>query len=213
MKRKGLLIVLSGPSGCGKGTLVKEMLARGDCAVSVSATTRAPREGEENGVHYHFLDRAEFERRVAADELLEHAEYCGNYYGTLRAEVERLRSEGKHVILEIEVQGALQIRGRCPEAVLVFTVPPSAAELYRRLKKRGTETEEVIARRIARAAEELPYAVGYDYILLNDALEDAVADFGAILRAEAMKTRFNTEQTGAMIEDVKTFHVSDHFQE
>lgn len=210
---KGLLIVLSGPSGCGKGTLVKEMLARGDCAVSVSATTRAPRTGEENGKDYFFLTREEFEARIEAGKLLEYAEYCGNYYGTLRDQVEQLRTEGRHVILEIEVQGALQIRARCPEAILVYTLPPSAAELYRRLKKRGTETEEVIAKRIARAAEELPFSVGYDYILLNDALEDAVRDFDAILRIERMKPRFQTEQIGEMIQDVKTFHVPDHFQE
>ena len=158
MKRKGLLIVLSGPSGCGKGTMVAEILKRGDCAVSVSATTRAPREGEENHVHYHFLTRDAFEQKIAENGLLEYAEYCGNYYGTPRDEVDKILAAGKHVILEIEVQGALQIRERCPEAVLVFTVPPSLAELDRRLHKRGTETEEVIAKRIARAKEELPFA-------------------------------------------------------
>ena len=117
MKHKGLLIVLSGPSGCGKGTMVAEILKRGDCAVSVSATTRAPREGEENHVHYHFLTREEFEQRIAENGLLEYAEYCGNYYGTPREEVNQMLAAGKHVILEIEVQGALQIRERCPEAV------------------------------------------------------------------------------------------------
>lgn len=184
---KGLLIVLSGPSGCGKGTMVAEILKRGDCAVSVSATTRNPREGEENHVHYHFISREEFESRIAQDGLLEYAEYCGNYYGTPRAEVEAMREAGKHVILEIEVQGAFQIRERCPEAILVFTIPPSMDELRRRLHKRGTETEEVIEKRIARAREELPLAQKYDYIVLNDALEDAVDDFGAILRAESMR--------------------------
>lgn len=184
---KGLLIVLSGPSGCGKGTMVAEILKRGDCAVSVSATTRDPREGEENHVHYHFISREEFESCIAQDGLLEYAEYCGNYYGTPRAEVEAMREAGKHVILEIEVQGAFQIRERCPEAILVFTIPPSMDELRRRLHKRGTETEEVIEKRIARAKDELPLAKKYDYIVLNDALEDAVADFGAILRAESMR--------------------------
>jgi guanylate kinase len=187
MKHKGLLIVLSGPSGCGKGTMVAEILKRGDCAVSVSATTRAPREGEENHVHYHFLTREEFEQRIAENGLLEYAEYCGNYYGTPREEVNQMLAAGKHVILEIEVQGALQIRERCPEAVLVFTVPPSLEELERRLHKRGTETEDVIAKRIARAKEELPLAEKYDYIIVNDALEDAVADFGTVIRAEQMR--------------------------
>lgn len=184
---KGLLIVLSGPSGCGKGTIVQEILKDGDCAVSVSATTRSPREGEENHVHYHFLSKEEFEQRIANDGLLEYAEYCDNYYGTPRAEVEAMRASGKHVILEIEVQGAFQVRERCPEAILVFTIPPSIAELRRRLEKRGTETAEVIEKRIARAQEELPLARHYDFIVLNHALEDAVADFRSIIRTESMR--------------------------
>ena len=187
MKRKGLLIVLSGPSGCGKGTMVAEILRRGGCAVSVSATTRAPREGEENHVHYHFISKEEFRQRIAADGLLEYAEYCGNYYGTPRAEVDAMREEGKNVILEIEVQGGLQIREKCPDAVLIFTIPPSIEELRRRLHKRGTETEDVIETRISRAKEELPIARQYDYIILNDRLEDAVSDFFTVLRAEAMR--------------------------
>ena len=186
---KGLLIVLSGPSGCGKGTIVQEILKGGDCAVSVSATTRSPREGEENHVHYHFITKEEFEQRIAHDGLLEYAEYCDNYYGTPRAEVEAMRSSGKHVILEIEVQGAFQVRERCPEAILVFTIPPSIAELRRRLEKRGTESAEVVEKRIARAQEELPLAKHYDYVVLNDALEDAVADFRSIIRTESMRPK------------------------
>ena len=188
--KKGLLIVLSGPSGCGKGTMVAEILKRGDCAVSISATTRQPRTGEENGVHYYFLAREEFERRIAENGFLEYAEYCGNLYGTPLKEVEEMRAAGKHVILEIEVQGALQVRERCPEAILVFTVPPSIGELRRRLHKRGTETDEVIEQRIARAKEELPLARKYDYIVMNDALEDAVDDFGAVLRAETVRPSY-----------------------
>ena len=187
---KGLLIVLSGPSGCGKGTMVGEILKRGDCAVSISATTRSPREGEENHVHYHFISREEFEQRIAANGFLEYAEYCGNYYGTPLKEVEEMRGQGKNVILEIEVQGAFQSKERCPDAILIFTIPPTMEELRRRLHKRGTETEEVIEKRIARAAEELPLAKQYDYIILNDALEDAVADFGTVLRAESMRPQY-----------------------
>ena len=184
---KGLLIVLSGPSGCGKGTIVQEILKEGDCAVSVSATTRSPREGEIDHVHYHFITKEEFEMRIAHDGLLEYAEYCDHYYGTPRAEVEAIRASGKHVILEIEVQGAFQVRERCPEAILVFMIPPSIKELRRRLEKRGTETAEVIEKRIARAQEEFPLAKHYDYVVLNDALEDAVADFRSIIRTETMR--------------------------
>ena len=186
---KGLLIVLSGPSGCGKGTIVQEILKDGDCAISVSATTRSPREGEENHVHYHFITKEEFEKRIANDGLLEYAEYCDHYYGTPRAEVEAMRASGKHVILEIEVQGAFQVRERCPEAILVFTIPPSIGELRRRLGKRGTESAEVVEKRIARAQEELPLAKPYDYVVLNDALEDAVADFRSIIRTESMRPK------------------------
>ena len=199
MTKKGLLIVLSGPSGCGKGTMVAEILKRGDCAVSVSATTRAPREGEVDHVHYHFLTRAEFEKRIAENGFLEHAEYVGNYYGTPRAEVEAMRNEGKHVILEIEVQGAFQIREKCPDAILVFTIPPTIDELSRRLHKRGTETDEVIEKRIARAVEEMPLAMQYDYIILNDDLQDAVDDFGAMLRAETLRPSYEQERIGEML--------------
>ncbi len=198
-EKKGLLIVLSGPSGCGKGTMVAEILKRGDCAVSVSATTRAPREGETDHVHYHFISREEFERRIAEDGFLEHAQYVGNYYGTPRKEVEEMRAQGKHVILEIEVQGAFQIREKCPDAILVFTIPPTLDELRRRLHKRGTETEEVIEQRVARAAEELPLAKQYDYIILNDDLQDAVDDFGAMIRAEMLKPAYQTERIGEML--------------
>ena len=196
---KGFLIVLSGPSGCGKGTMVGEILKRGDCAVSVSATTRAPREGEINDVHYHFISQEQFDRMAENGAFLEYAGYTGHSYGTIRSEVEALRETGKHVILEIEVQGAFQIREKCPDAILVFTIPPTLEELRRRLHKRGTETEDVIAQRIARAAEELPLAAQYDYIILNDDLQDAVDDFAAMLRAETLKASHQAERIGEML--------------
>ena len=196
---KGFLIVLSGPSGCGKGTMVGEILKRGDCAVSVSATTRAPREGEINDVHYHFISQEKFDRMAENGAFLEYAGYTGHSYGTIRSEVEALRETGKHVILEIEVQGAFQIREKCPDAILVFTIPPTLEELRRRLHKRGTETEDVIAQRIARAAEELPLAAQYDYIILNDDLQDAVDDFAAMLRAETLKASHQAERIGEML--------------
>ena len=192
MPKKGLLIVISGFSGVGKGTIVKELLKRypEEFRLSISATSRKPREGEEEGKHYFFVSRERFREMIDAGALLEYAEYNQNYYGTPKEYVISEAEKGHNVILEIEVQGAFQIRERCPDAVLVFTVPPSIGELRRRLHKRGTETEEVIEKRIARALEELPLAEQYDYIILNDALEDAVRDFGTILRAESLRPAY-----------------------
>ena len=155
MEKKGILIVISGFSGAGKGTLVKELLRRYDeYALSVSMTTREPRPGEKEGVDYFFTDRAHFEETIARDGLVEYAQYCGNYYGTPRAYVEEQLSAGRNVILEIEMQGALKIKEKFPESLLLFVTPPSVTELERRLTGRGTEKPEVIARRLARAAEE-----------------------------------------------------------
>lgn len=196
---KGLLIILSGPSGCGKGTMVAEILKDERFVVSVSATTRQPRVGEENGVHYHFITHEAFEERIANGLMLEHAEYCGNYYGTPLDKVEEMREQGKNVILEIEVQGALQVKKKCPDAVLIFTIPPTVAELRRRLNKRGTEQQDVIEQRIARAMEELPLAKNYDYIVLNDALEDAVDDFKAIVRTQSLKYDAMKDRIGEIL--------------
>lgn len=198
MTERGMLIILSGPSGCGKGTMLHEVVKRTACEVSVSATTREPRKGEIDGVHYHFFTRSDFEKRIAGDEMLEYAEYCNNYYGTLKENVEAIRAQGKHAVLEIEVQGALKVMAEHPDAVTIFTMPPSVEELRRRLYKRATEQQDVIEERIAKAIEEIPYATRYQYIVWNDALEDAVDDFCAIVQAEANRTKYSVERIGAL---------------
>ncbi len=184
LPEKGILIVLSGFSGAGKGTLVKKLLETYDnYALSISMTTRAPRPGEAEGVHYFFTDRARFEERIAANGLIEYAQYCGNYYGTPRAYVEEQISAGRNVLLEIEIQGALKIKELFPESLLLFVTPPSAAELERRLRGRGTETEEVIASRLARASEEAEGMEAYDYIVINDDLVTCVEELHRIVEA------------------------------
>ncbi|MDE7271117.1 MAG: guanylate kinase [Acetatifactor sp.] len=184
LPEKGILIVLSGFSGAGKGTLVKKLLETYDnYALSISMTTRAPRPGEEEGVHYFFTDREHFEEQIAADGLIEYAQYCGNYYGTPRAYVEEQLSAGRNVLLEIEIQGALKVKELFPESLLLFVTPPSGAELERRLRGRGTETEEVIASRLARASEESEGMEAYDYIVINDDLETCVEELHHIVEA------------------------------
>lgn len=177
MAEKGILLVISGFSGAGKGTLVKRLLEKyeGEYALSVSMTTRSPREGEVDGKSYFFVSKEKFEQTISENGLIEHAQYCGNYYGTPRAYVEQQLAEGKNVILEIEIQGAMNIKKLFPEALLLFVTPPGADELERRLKGRGTETEEVIAKRLSRASEEAEGMDAYDYIVVNDEL-DACAE-------------------------------------
>lgn len=184
---KGTLFIVSGPSGCGKGTVLAEILKQDNVYYSVSATTRAPRPGEVNGVNYHFLSKEEFEKLIENGGMLEYANYCGNYYGTPKKPVEDMLAEGKNVILEIEVQGALKVMEKCPEAVSVFILPPSLKELRRRLHKRGTETEEVIEKRIGEAAGEIRKAVNYDYIMINGELEIAVSDLLSIINSQKLK--------------------------
>ncbi len=183
-EEKGILMVISGFSGAGKGTLVKALMQTYDQYVlSVSMTTRAPREGERDGVEYFFTDREHFEETIRADGLIEYASYCGNYYGTPRAYVEEQLRRGQNVILEIEIQGALKIKEKFPESVLIFVTPPSGAELKRRLLGRGTETSEVIDRRLARAAEESEGIEAYDYIVVNDKLEACVEEIHLLVDA------------------------------
>lgn len=184
---KGLLIVVSAPSGCGKGTILSEVLKDDRFYYSVSATTRSPRLGEVNGVTYHFITKQDFEERIKNNAMLEYAEYCGNYYGTPKKEIDEMREQGKNVILEIEVQGAMKVREICPDAVFIFVLPPSVAELERRLRKRATETDDVIAQRVSQARSEIELARKYDYVVVNAALEDAINDFKAVIKAEELK--------------------------
>lgn len=191
---KGSLFVVSAPAGCGKDTILIEMFKRCDTAgYAVSATTRAPREGEVNGVHYHFLTRGEFERKIAEKEVLEYTEYCGNYYGTLKKSVDDLLKAGKDAILKIEVEGAMNIKKMFPEARLVFILPPSWEILEKRLRDRGTETEDKIAERTRQARREVEYARNYDYLIVNDDLNSAVNDLLTILKAEKLRRANNDE--------------------
>ena len=179
---KGILIVVSGFSGAGKGTLMKRMLETYDnYALSISMTTRKPREGERDGVEYFFTDKDTFERKISENQLIEYACYCENYYGTPREYVEKQLSAGKDVILEIEIQGALKVKAKHPDCLLVFVTPPSAQELERRLIGRGTESKEVIAKRLSRAVEESEGIEAYDYIVVNDDLEACVKQLHSIV--------------------------------
>ena len=194
MKHRGILIVVSGFSGAGKGTLMKELINTYDnYALSVSMTTRKPRAGEEEGKSYFFVDRETFERTIEMDGLIEYACYCDNYYGTPREYVEACLDNGRDVILEIEIQGALKVKDKFPETLLLFIMPPSAKDLRRRLEGRGTESEEIICQRISRAAEEAEGIENYDYIIINDKLDDCVKEMHGIINAARRSPQRNKE--------------------
>ncbi len=188
MNEKGILMVISGPSGSGKGTVVSCLTENTDFVISISATTRQPRDYEEDGVHYFFKSLDEFSDMINNDELLEWASFCGNYYGTPKAYVEQKLEEGKNVILEIEVQGAHQIKKLYPEAALIFLVPPSKEELMSRLCGRGTEDEETITRRLQRAEEEIKFLPDYDYVVINDYVDKAAEKIMDIAKSEKMRS-------------------------
>lgn len=188
MSKKGALIVFSGPSGVGKGTLLPAFFKLNpDVSYSVSATTRAPREGEKHGKSYHFISEEEFLNCIKEGKLLEYACYNGNYYGTLRHTVLEELEKGRSVVLEIEVQGALQISELCPDALMIFVMPPSFAELRRRLEQRHTEPGDVIECRMRTARDEMKMACKYDYIVINDDVDRAAQDLYAIVRAHGCR--------------------------
>lgn len=204
MSNKGILTVVSGFSGAGKGTIMKRLMEKYDnYALSVSATTRAPRPGEEEGREYFFRTVEEFEKMIAKEQLIEYAKYVDNYYGTPRAYVEEQLEAGKDVILEIEIQGALKVKEKFPETLLLFVTPPSARELKDRLVKRGTESMEVILSRMERAREESKGMDRYDYLVINDVLEDCVDEVHRIIQGEHRKSFRNMDFIEKMRQELK----------
>lgn len=207
LEKKGILIVVSGFSGAGKGTLMKELLKKypDDYALSISATSRKPREGEQEGVEYFFKTREEFEKMIEGEELVEYAQYVGNYYGTPKAYVEEQLEAGKDVILEIEIQGASKIKEKFPQTVLMFVTPPSAEELKNRLVGRGTEDMDTIERRLSRAVEEAEGIETYDYLVVNDILELCVEEMHQIISNEHTRISRNLPAIEQMREELKGF--------
>ena len=193
--------MISAPAGGGKGTILKWLFAQVEnLRLSVSATTRQPRPGEENGKQYFVLSREEFETKIQTGQMLEYAEYVGNYYGTPREPVERWMDQGRDVVLEIEVKGGAQVKKLMPECVSIFILPPSMQVLEKRLRGRGTEEEATIQQRLAKAREEIPHAKEYDYVVFNDRLEDAVSDLRAIIHGEKLKFSRNTDSIERVLE-------------
>ena len=207
---EGVLTVVSGFSGAGKGTVMKRLIQKyDDYALSISVTTRNPREGERDGIEYFFKTKEEVEAMIENDEFLEYARYVDNYYGTPRFYVEEMLAKGKNVILEIEIQGAMQIKAKNQEAVLVFVTPPSFEELRNRLIGRGTETADVIESRLKRASEEAEGMPSYDYILVNDQVEDCVDRLHQIILSERAKTQRNEEFINTIQQEARIFMKGD----
>lgn len=205
MNKEGILTVVSGFSGAGKGTVMRELLNQYDYGLSISATTRQPRTGEVNGKDYFFLTREEFERMINNNDLFEWAEYVGNYYGTPKKFVEEQLNLGKNVILEIEIQGALNVKKQFPEALLLFITPPTAGELKDRLVRRGTESIDTIHKRLFRATEEAAYMNCYDYIIVNDDLRDCVEQINQIINNEHCKVTRNAKFITELTDELKAF--------
>lgn len=203
MTDRGILVILSGPSGSGKDTVLNKFLdGRKDAKVSVSMTTRAKREDEVDGVNYYFVSREYFEKKLSEDKMLEYAEYAGNLYGTPKAPVDEMLAEGKAVILKIEIQGADKIRKLYPDVVSIFLMPPSAAVLEKRLRGRNSEDEETINHRLVIAKEEMRRAADYDYVVINDTVENAAAGIETIINAERRKTFRNKNIISEVINNV-----------
>lgn len=202
---RGLLFIVSAPSGAGKTSLVKALVERDPGLVlSVSCTTRPAREGEQDGVHYHFLDRERFEREIGEGAFLEHAEVFGNLYGTRAADVRQCLDAGQDVLLEIDWQGARQVRERFPEAIGLFVLPPSIEELERRLRGRGTDSDAVIARRMAQARDELAHFAEYSYLVVNDCFETALAALAAIVTAERQRLAYQRPRLAALLDPIES---------
>ena len=192
--KKGKTVIISGPSGVGKSTVLSALLEkRSNVYFSVSATTRDPRPGELDGIHYHFMDVDSFRKWIAMDQFLEYAEYVGNFYGTPKRFVDEAMDQGKDVILDIEVQGAIQVTSKRPDAVRIFIAPPSWIELERRLTERGTDSKDKIQKRLLRAKVEFQTAHTYDYFVINDTVENAVKELDAIMTAEHCKPKERME--------------------
>ena len=201
-RERGVLVVFSAPSGCGKGTVLKQvMAANSNVFLSVSATTRAPRSEDTDGVTYHFITHERFQKLIDEDGMLEYASYCGNYYGTPRQAVLDRLDAGYDVVLEIEVQGALQVKEKFPEAVMIFMLPPSVEELARRLTARQTEDDGTIRKRMKTAISEMELAPRYDYVLINDTVEETAERFAAIISAERAKPSRMKERMDEVLYD------------